>query len=272
MCICTKKKKKNSKETIRMGFRIMARSKKCRRICLDVACSTFQALGREEKTLLELDELEAMRLADYENMEQEKAADKMNVSRGTFQRILYSARRKVADALLNGRSIHIESRERERTCCTTGPVCSRCYFPRRAAGTETHIRKENCMKIAVTCENDQVYQHFGHTPEFAVFEIVDGKINGMQKVPTGDSGHGALAGFLADRNVELLLCGGIGGGALQALAEAGIEVIGGVSGDVVNAVGDYLKGVLKPDPNFRCSHHHHEGGEEGHSCHCHSRE
>ncbi len=248
----------------------MPRNKKCRRICLNVECRTFQAVGGEEKTLLELDELEAMRLADYENMDQESAAEKMNVSRGTLQRILYSARRKVADALLNGRSILIESRERERTCCTTGPVCSRCYFHRQDAGALNQPCKGDTMKIAVTCENDQVFQHFGHTPEFAIFEIVDGKINGMQKVPTGDSGHGALAGFLAERNVDLLLCGGIGGGAQQALAEAGIQLIGGVSGDVIKAVGDYLKGELKADPNFSCNHHHHEGGEHGHNCHCHS--
>ena len=126
------------------------------------------------------------------------------------------------------------------------------------------------MKIAVTCENDQVFQHFGHTPEFAIFEIADGKINGMRKVSTEGSGHGALAGFLTEHKVDLLLCGGIGGGAQQALAEAGIKLVGGVSGDIIQAVGDYLKGELKNDPNFSCSHHRHEDGEHGQNCHCHS--
>ncbi len=124
------------------------------------------------------------------------------------------------------------------------------------------------MKIAVTCQNEEVFQHFGHTPEFALFEIVEGRMNGMTIVPTGDSGHGALAQFLSARGVEVLLCGGIGAGALNALADAGIKVVGGVSGHVIEAVGDYLKGTLEARSDFQCRHHDHEAGHDcaGHSC------
>ena len=119
------------------------------------------------------------------------------------------------------------------------------------------------MKIAVTCQNNQVFQHFGHTPSFALYEISEGLISANSELPTGDSGHGALAGLLKTHGVDLLLCGGIGGGAIQALTEAGIQVIGGVSGDVDEAVGAYLGGTLKADPDFRCNHHHeHEHGHE----------
>ena len=119
------------------------------------------------------------------------------------------------------------------------------------------------MKIAVCSENDMVFQHFGHTPEFTIFEVEDDqkRILGMTKVPTGECGHGALAGFLAERDVKVLICGGIGGGAQEALAEAGIKVIGGTEGEVIQTVGDYLLGKLETNQNFTCTHHHGE-----HSC------
>ncbi len=119
--------------------------------------------------------------------------------------------------------------------------------------------------LAVTCENDEVFQHFGRTPEFAIFEIVDNRINGMKKVPTGENGHGALAGFLKELDVKVLLCGGIGPGAQEMVKDAGIELVGGVQGDIIQAVGDYLKGDLKANPAFTCNHDHHEGG---HTCNC----
>ena len=77
------------------------------------------------------------------------------------------------------------------------------------------------MKIAVTYENGEVFQHFGHTEQFKIYEIEDGKIISQEITDTNGSGHGALAGFLKERSVDALICGGIGGGAKAALAEAG---------------------------------------------------
>ena len=77
------------------------------------------------------------------------------------------------------------------------------------------------MIIALTCENNQIFQHFGRTPAFAIYEVADGKVKSSKVVPTGETGHGALAGFLAQRGVDTLICGGIGGGAQAALAAAG---------------------------------------------------
>ena len=135
------------------------------------------------------------------------------------------------------------------------------------------------MKIAVCSENGEVFQHFGHTPEFLVCEVADGKVVSSDIVSSGGVGHGALAGLLGENKIDLLICGGIGGGAMAALAEAGVEVIGGVSGDAKAAVESYLAGTLAPRADFKCNHHHHEEGhscgdhhhEEGHSCggHCH---
>ncbi|HIR39824.1 MAG TPA: NifB/NifX family molybdenum-iron cluster-binding protein [Candidatus Coproplasma stercoripullorum] len=119
------------------------------------------------------------------------------------------------------------------------------------------------MKIAVTYENGEVFQHFGHTEQFKIYDVEEGKVVSSQIVPTEGSGHGALAGFLSERNVNVLLCGGIGGGAKSALASAGIELYGGVSGNADNAVEAFLGGKLQYDPDVACTHHEH--GED-HSC------
>lgn len=98
------------------------------------------------------------------------------------------------------------------------------------------------MKIAVTYEDGQIFQHFGHTAQFKVYEAQDGKILSSQIVDTNGSGHGALAGFLAAQGVDTLICGGIGGGAQMALAEANIRLLGGVQGDADAAVEAFLSG------------------------------
>lgn len=120
------------------------------------------------------------------------------------------------------------------------------------------------MKLAVTYENGQVFQHFGHTEQFKIYEVEDGVIRGQEVISSNGNGHGALAGFLKDLGVSVLICGGIGGGARTALAEAGIELYPGANGDADQQVKAFLAGKLSYDPNTVCSHHHHE---EGHSCH-----
>ena len=126
------------------------------------------------------------------------------------------------------------------------------------------------MKIAVTYDNGEVFQHFGKTENFKVYEVEDNKIISSEVISSNGSGHGALAGVLADQGVNVLICGGLGGGAQTALAEAGIEVCAGAAGDTDKAVQDYLDGTLE-DAGVTCDHHHEEGHscgdhEEGHSC------
>ena len=122
------------------------------------------------------------------------------------------------------------------------------------------------MKIAVTYENGQIFQHFGHTEQFKIYTVEDGKIVSSEVADTNGSGHGALAGFLSEQNVTILICGGIGGGAQMALASAGIQLFGGVSGSCDDAVNALLTNNLNFNPEVRCDHHDHEHGEEGHSC------
>lgn len=127
------------------------------------------------------------------------------------------------------------------------------------------------MKIAVTYDNGEIFQHFGKTESFKVYEVEDNKVVSSEVIGSNGTGHGALAGLLAEQGVNVLICGGIGGGAQTALTEAGIELCAGAQGNTDQAVESYLKGELVSS-GANCDHHHHEEGhscgshEEGHSC------
>lgn len=121
------------------------------------------------------------------------------------------------------------------------------------------------MKIAVTFENGNVFQHFGHTEKFKIYTVENSEIVNLEIADTNGSGHGALADFLKNKGVDVLICGGIGGGAQNALTEAGIKFFGGVQGSADSAVLAYLQGKLTYNPGVHCDHHDHEHGE-GHTC------
>ena len=126
------------------------------------------------------------------------------------------------------------------------------------------------MKIAVTYDNGNIFQHFGKTEFFKVYEVEDSKVISSEVIGSNGTGHGALAGLLAEQNVDVLICGGIGGGAQAALTEAGIQLCSGAQGDADQAVEAYLKGELV-SAGANCDHHHGEGHscgshEDGHSC------
>ena len=125
------------------------------------------------------------------------------------------------------------------------------------------------MKIAVTYDDGNVFQHFGRTEFFKVYEVEDNKVVSSEVVSSNGTGHGALAGLLSGIDVDVLICGGIGGRAQAAQAEAGVELCAGASGNTDEAVEAYLKGELVSS-GANCDHHHHEEGhscgEGGHSC------
>lgn len=121
------------------------------------------------------------------------------------------------------------------------------------------------MKIAVTYEDGEIFQHFGHTQSFKFYDVEDGKVVESHVVDTNGSGHGALATLLAENDIDVLICGGIGGGAQMALAQAGIKLYGGVSGSADAAVEALLKQELDYNPNVQCNHHG-EGHEHHGNC------
>ena len=122
------------------------------------------------------------------------------------------------------------------------------------------------MRIAVTFEDGKIFRHFGHSKAFKVYDVNEGKIQESKLVEVAEGGHGAIAGLLKESEVDAVICSGIGEGAQIALAEAGIELYAGVSGDCDEAVEKLLAGTLEHGKGAKCSHHsgehkcgHHKG-------------
>lgn len=129
------------------------------------------------------------------------------------------------------------------------------------------------MKLAITYDNGQVFQHFGKTQQFKIYDIQEGKVGPSLVTGTGGQGHGALAGLLRALGISVLICGGIGPGAQEALKSLDITVIPGITGDVDQAVQDFVDGKLVPNTEALCNHHHdgpaHSCGDHGcgqHTC------
>ena len=241
----------------------MARPLRCRRIGKQPVYRSFVPEDAEasDTVYITVDEFEAFRLLDDEGLNQEACAKRMNISRTTVTAIYESARHKIADALVNGKRLLI-----------TG---GRCEFVPMDAPEGLKKKGSKQMRIAVTYEDGQIFQHFGHTEQFKLYDVEEGKIKSEQIVDTNGSGHGALAGFLKSADVDALICGGIGKGAQMALEEAGIKLLGGVQGSADEAVRAFAANTLEYDPEANCDHHghdHHHGGECGsHGCkdhHC----
>ena len=207
-----------------------------------------------ESVRMTVDEYEAVRLLDAEGLTQEACADRMNVARTTVTAIYDSARKKIADAIVHGKRLLIAG-----GCCEFAPTEIDQNIMEKGSDT---------MRIAVTYENGEVFQHFGHSEQFKLYDVENGRIVSEQVVDTNGSGHGALAGFLQAAKVDALICGGIGMGAQMALADAGIRLYAGVQGSADAAAKALAEGTLNYDPDARCDHHgHHHDGECGHD-HC----
>ena len=234
----------------------MPRPFRCRRIEQLPVYRSFSPddIAAAENVLMTVDEFEALRLLDNEGLTQEACASRMNIARTTVTAIYDSARKKVADALVNGKRLLIAGG----------------HFEYEPVDIKQKITEKgtDIMRIAVTYENGEIFQHFGHTEQFKLYDAEDGKIVNEQIVDTNGSGHGALAGFLQAAKADALICGGIGMGAQMALADAGIKLYGGVQGSADEAAKALAEGKLEYDPDARCDHHgHHHDGDCGHE-HC----
>ncbi len=248
----------------------MARPSRCRRICIEPEYNSFAPRGiKETETVcLTLDEFESIRLIDYGNKTQAETARQMDISRTTVAEIYRQARYKLADCLINGKSLRISGGNYRLCdgdawrCC--GKKCNRYNFK---TGSPTYLRKEaNIMKIAVTYENGNVFQHFGHTEQFKIYDIQGEKITDSRILNTNGNGHGALVGMLMELGVDTLICGGLGSGAKTALADAGIKIYGGVTGNTDDAVNALLTGTLIFNTDVHCDHRGHEHNREGRHC------
>lgn len=222
----------------------MPRKVKCRKVCHYPQTLEFLPQNNnaeQEPIVLTVDEYEAIRLIDRRGMSQEQCAAFMQIARTTVQRIYETARKKLADFVVEGRPLRIEGGD-FRLCngSSTGCGCVDCF--KQKLYEKYKEKGEDIMRIAVTYENGEIFQHFGHTEEFKVYDVQDGKVVASEVVNTNGQGHGALAGVLTALKADVLICGGIGGGAQMALAAAGIKLYGGVSGSADAAVEALLAG------------------------------
>ena len=243
----------------------MARPSRCRRVCTEPAYDGFMPIGIPcgEIMILTVDEYEVIRLIDLEKLTHEQCGQQMDISRTTVTEIYESARAKIADSIVYGKPLRIAGGH-YRLCDGSVSCCQKTCAKTGRTALEQPVQQKgaNQMRIAVTYENGQVFQHFGHTAQFKLYDVENGTVASSQVVDTNGSGHGALAGFLKDRQVDALICGGIGGGAQMALAEAGIRLYAGCQGDADTRVAELLAGTLVSADAATCDHHH---GEE-HTC------
>ncbi len=242
----------------------MPRPPRCRKICSYPDFWAFAPEGEEPKDTLtlSLDEFETLRQIDYEGLTQEACAARMGVARTTVTAIYDAARRKLTTALVKGARVVISGGNYE--------------LLGQSDAANLAAKGENTMRIATTHKNGEIFAHFGHSEEFKIYDVENGAIMRSEVVGTNGQGHGALAGFLREANVDKLICGGIGGGAVAALKEAGVEIYAGANGSANEAVDALLAGKLEQldtancdhhGHGHSCGHHHHEG--EGHSCGAH---
>ena len=253
----------------------MPRPRKCRRVCHFPMSQGFVPTGedvRGPEIILTVDEYEVLRLMDREGLSQEECGRRMAVARTTVQQIYAQARKKLADMLVDSRPLRIAGGD--YVLCDGTPGARQCQHCFREAFQTIQPKGDHMMRIAVTYENGSIFQHFGHTEQFKIYDVQEGTVRSTQVVDTNGSGHGALAGVLNALNVDALICGGIGGGAQAALEAAGIKLYAGVNGQADEAVQALLSGQLAFDPNAMCSHHeeHHHGehhcGEHHGEHHC----
>jgi predicted DNA-binding protein (UPF0251 family)/predicted Fe-Mo cluster-binding NifX family protein len=256
----------------------MSRPCKCRRIYFMPGVTYFKPAGIPmrflEENCLSLEEMEAVRLRDLEHLEQVEGARQMNISRLTYQRVLASARRKIADSLLSGKALRIEGGNYELSNQQVESVSENLAVGTDNVTTRDNTMKENKfrgeqgnMKIAVISEDEKtISQHFGMARLYVVFTIEDGKM--VSKETRNKAGHhnmgahyeehaagqrhgfdagaqqthATMAGNITD--CQVLIAGGMGWGAHESLKSFNIEPIITDVKDIDQAVKLYLEGNL----------------------------
>ena len=229
----------------------MARPPLPRRLGAALPLRVMKPAGIPARDLQELtlgfDEAEALRLADLEGLYQETAARSMGVSRQTFGRIVESARRTVADAILNGKALRVEG-----------------------GAISISEQGDDVMKLAVPARDGHVDDHFGHCKEFLVFRVEGDTLVPEPAIPSpeGCGCKSGIAAELARAGVKHLVAGNMGDGALRVLTARGIGVTRGASGDALAAARAWLAGNLA-DSGAGCAGHRHAHGHahgQDHEC------
>lgn len=257
----------------------MPRPCRCRRVCSEPLVDVFGPASEPDAggvppVVLLVEEYEALRIMDYEGRTHEQCAAQMRVSRTTVTEIYERARHKVADALVNGRTLVIRGGNYE----VCGGACARdCAGRCRWKYGELALAMQNptgdeIMRIAIPVKNENIYQHFGMASTFKVYDVEEKRVVNTFLIESAGTGHGAKVGPLVDNQVDCVICGGIGEGAVGQLSGAGIFLIAGVSGDADEAVEAALSHSLKSDLAAAAAksrhQYRHQHGRGGEGCGC----
>lgn len=257
----------------------MPRPCRCRRVCSEPLVDVFGPASEPDAggvppVVLLVEEYETLRIVDYEGRTHEQCAAQMRVSRTTVTEIYERARHKVADAIVNGRTLVIRGGNYE----VCGGACARdCAGRCRWKYGELALAMQNptgdeIMRIAIPVKNENIYQHFGMASTFKVYDVEEKRVVNTFLIESAGTGHGAKVGPLVDNQVDCVICGGIGEGAVGQLSGAGIFLIAGVSGDADEAVEAALSHSLKSDLAAAAAksrhQYRHQHGRGGEGCGC----
>ena len=259
----------------------MPKPSRCRRVCAEPLYKVFNAETKElsGSVTLTVDEFEVIRLVDFEKRTHEQCAQQMQISRTTVTEIYENARFKIANAIVNGKTLYISGGHYKVCDGTSLNECSgRCCKWRRNSNPIQHPSNgENIMKIAIPVKSENIYRHFGMASEFKIYHVENNQLMGTETVNATGRGHGVMLDLLVTHNVNCVICGGIGDGAIRALEQNGIQLFAGITGAADDAVSALLAGTLQSDMQAACSKHQHahhgqcSHGECGHhdgGCHC----
>lgn len=233
---------------------VLSKQRRTRCIGFNPGILCFKPCGKRGQTLetLELrpDELEALRLMDFEELYQEESAQRMGISRTTLSRTLASARRKVADALLHGKRLMLVPIAEKNTVFTT---------------TTLKNRSQKMKKIVITAKDEQglsgeLAQHFGHSPFFVVTEVDENKqvISVAVEANPYAKKHqpGQIPQFLKTLGADVVITGGMGGRAIEFFQQLNVEVASATQPQIGAALNAYLAGQLSDV--IECNHDHHD--------------
>ncbi len=196
---------------------------------------------------LTVEEYETIRLIDYLGYSQEACSQEMNIARSSVVTLYKDARKKLARFLIEGHNLEIIGGNYQLEDQQKGDIKN--------------------MKIAVTCVDGQIFQHFGRCPSFLICIVEGDKIVSTSTLDTNDLGCSLLAEELSKLGVDVVICGGIGMGARNHIEACGMEVFPGASGDALAQVESYISGSLDYDPDTSCDHHEHSHCQSEHRCH-----
>lgn len=261
----------------------MPKPSRCRRVCAEPAFKSFRPScdKNAEPVTLFVDEYEAIRLIDFEKQTHEQCAQQMQISRTTATEIYEKARFKLADAIVNGKPLLITGGNYE-VCHGSNSNCSRRCRWRNShqLNNRFYLIGESKMKIAIPVKSDLIYQHFGMASQFKIYTVENNQVVQTDMINSEGRGHGMKLDLLLNNEVNCVICGGIGEGAIQGVTQAGIELIAGIGGIADEAVVAYLAGGLQGNLEAACSKSQHQArhGQEhcgqGHCqndhCGCHS--